>query len=132
MRKQIAGVFIERDGKILLHKRAFEPKGKWDCIGGYVEEGETIEDAAKREAKEETGLTVELGRVLGSFDYYSGEEKTITMFMAKIVGGEVQKSREGEPFWIRPADIKKEMLAFPQYQLRALEQCRAYLDKQKR
>lgn len=51
------GVAIVRDGRILLAKRAREPKqGQWDLIGGFVDAGETFPEAARREAMEETGL----------------------------------------------------------------------------
>src|SRR5689334_16330954 len=55
--KPAAGVFVERDGKLLLVRRGAEPaKGRWDIPGGYMKEGETAEQAARREAREETGL----------------------------------------------------------------------------
>ena len=60
----IAGTLIHNDrGEILL---IFSPKWSVDYSipGGHVELGETIEDAAKREAKEEVGLNVEFEKVL--------------------------------------------------------------------
>ncbi len=56
------GVVIRRRDQVLLARRAGPPKeGEWDMIGGFVEPGETIPEAARREAKEETGL--ELGPI---------------------------------------------------------------------
>jgi mutator protein MutT len=55
-----AGVILEYDGKILLTKRAEEPsKGKLDLPGGFVDPNESIENAVKREIKEE--LEIEIG-----------------------------------------------------------------------
>jgi len=55
------GVVIVNSGKLVLVKRGAEPAlGKWSFPGGAVELGETIRDAAVREAKEECGLDVEL------------------------------------------------------------------------
>jgi ADP-ribose pyrophosphatase YjhB (NUDIX family) len=55
------GVVIVADGKLVLVKRGVEPAlGKWSFPGGAVELGETVRDAAVREAKEECGLEVEL------------------------------------------------------------------------
>jgi ADP-ribose pyrophosphatase YjhB (NUDIX family) len=50
-----AGVFVHRDGKLLLQRRRDD--GTWADHGGCLEIGETLEDAARREVKEETGLT---------------------------------------------------------------------------
>ncbi len=55
------GAVIVQDGKLMLVKRGVEPdKGKWSIPGGAVELGETVGDAAVREAKEECGLDIEL------------------------------------------------------------------------
>lgn len=58
-----AGLLIPDDeGRIILVDPVY--KGYWDLVGGIVEEGESPRDAALREAKEELGLTVEVGRLL--------------------------------------------------------------------
>ncbi|MBB3947949.1 8-oxo-dGTP diphosphatase [Rhizobium skierniewicense] len=54
-----AGLVIERDGKVLLYKRVKPPEaGHWSIVGGKVDHMETAHIAAKREAEEETGLTI--------------------------------------------------------------------------
>jgi ADP-ribose pyrophosphatase YjhB (NUDIX family) len=59
---------IQKDSQILLVKRKKEPfKGFLAFPGGFVNEGERIEDAAKREAKEETSLDIELVDILGVY-----------------------------------------------------------------
>lgn len=61
-------VVIELEGGVVLIKRKNEPfKGKWAIPGGFVERGETVEQAALREAKEETGLKVELDELVGVY-----------------------------------------------------------------
>jgi 8-oxo-dGTP pyrophosphatase MutT (NUDIX family) len=57
-------IFDERD-RVLLH-RATED-GKWHTIGGSIDPGEEIADAAVREAREETGLTIEPLRLVGVY-----------------------------------------------------------------
>lgn len=61
----VCGVVIERNGKYLLvQERRPDVYGKWNLPAGYVDEGETLEEAAIREAKEETGFDIKLGRQL--------------------------------------------------------------------
>ena len=60
---------IVRGGKVLLVKRKAAPfKGFWALPGGMVKRGETAAGAVVREAKEETGLSVKIKRVIGVFD----------------------------------------------------------------
>lgn len=59
---------IVHDGSVVLIKRKNSPyKGRWALPGGFVEYGETVESAAVREAKEETGLDIELGDIVGVY-----------------------------------------------------------------
>jgi len=63
------GAVVIVDGKVVLVKRAHEPlKGRWNLPGGAVELGETLTEACAREMLEETGLVVEVGRVIEVFD----------------------------------------------------------------
>jgi 8-oxo-dGTP diphosphatase len=59
-----------REGRILLIQRAHEPsKGLWSFPGGRIEFGERIVDAVKREVLEETGVTVEPGKIFQVYDW---------------------------------------------------------------
>jgi ADP-ribose pyrophosphatase YjhB (NUDIX family) len=63
------GAVVVRDGKALIVKRAHEPrKGEWSLPGGLLELGESLQDAAQREIKEETGLDVVVGPIIETFD----------------------------------------------------------------
>lgn len=76
------------EGAIVLIERANPPHG-WALPGGYVDYGESLEEAAVREAKEETSLDVEL---LGQFHTYSDPQRDSrqhnisTVFVAQAVG----------------------------------------------
>jgi 8-oxo-dGTP diphosphatase len=64
----VGAIIIERD-RVLLVKRAHPPiQGQWSIPGGVLEVGEMVREAAVREAREETGLVVEPGDLLGVYD----------------------------------------------------------------
>ena len=64
----VSSVIVERDGDVLLQQRAMEPRaGYWTFPGGFLEVGETTAEGARREAKEEVGLDVTLGTLLGVY-----------------------------------------------------------------
>ena len=79
---------IEINGRILLIKRKNPPQG-WAMPGGFVDYGESIEDAVIREAKEETGLNIHLMR---QFHTYSAPDRdprhhtVSTIFIATASG----------------------------------------------
>jgi 8-oxo-dGTP diphosphatase len=64
----VGAIIIDQD-RILLVKRGHAPlAGEWSIPGGVLEVGETMRQAAAREVMEETGLTVDVGELLGVYD----------------------------------------------------------------
>jgi 8-oxo-dGTP diphosphatase len=64
----VGAIIIEND-RVLLVKRGHPPlRGEWSIPGGVLEIGEMLREAAIREAREETGLLVEPGELLGVYD----------------------------------------------------------------
>lgn len=112
--KVATGVVFSHDGGIVLVQRAIEPSlGKWVFPGGYVDRGETVEHAAVRETKEESGLDVRLVRLLGVYSY-PGSTVVLVVYAGKVLGGSV--AIDGESLAIRafpPAEIPWDHLAFP-------------------
>ena len=68
-----AAIIIYQENKVLLQKR--KDNGYWAIHGGAVEIGEIVEEAAKRELYEETGL---IANNIVLFDVYSGEDRLFT------------------------------------------------------
>jgi len=64
----IVGALILNDKEKILLAKSEKWHGLWDCIRGHVEIGEKLEDAIKREVKEETGLDVEVIAEIGFSD----------------------------------------------------------------
>jgi len=91
------GAIIIENSRVLLVKRAHPPiQGQWSIPGGVLEVGELIRDAAIREAREETGLIVEPGELLGVFDRIlrSPDQRVqyhyvLIDFLCRCVGGEL-------------------------------------------
>ncbi len=91
-----ASVLILAGGRVLLAKRAVTPRpGCWDVIGGFVEPGETGEQAAKREVQEEIGADVKLERLLGIFSDVYGPEKVPTLNIYYV--GRIKKRQDLKP-----------------------------------
>jgi len=93
----VDGVYV-KDGKLLLLKRGVEPfKSYWHVVGGHVEEDETLKEAVKREFKEETGLDVVVGSIVGSrLEETLDRIKIIIAFQVVSAKGEVQLNSENE------------------------------------
>ena len=114
--KIAATSIIERDGKILLICRAGDPGyGLWSMPGGYVDRGEVVEEAAMREAKEETGLEVEIDSLVGLFSE-TGHPVMVAAFVAREVGGCLEPGPEALELGFFPPDGLPP-LAFPRDQL---------------
>lgn len=107
--KLAVAVLIEHDGGLLLQRRAIDPgKGKWTFPSGYVDRGERVEDAAMREAFEETGLEVRLTGPLGLYSH-TGNPVVLAVYAAEVVGGTVIASDESDDIASFPVDDLPEL-----------------------
>lgn len=92
--KVVAGTIFTLDGGIVLLKRGVEPAmGKWVFPGGYVDRGESVQEAAVRETREESQIDVQLGPLLNVYSY-SRSPNVIVVYTADAVGGELAAGDE--------------------------------------
>jgi mutator protein MutT len=112
--KIATGVVFTVNGGILLVRRAIDPAyGKWVFPGGYVDRGETLEAAALREVREESGLAVRLTRLLGAYSYPENPV-IVVAYAGEAIGGVLaidEESLAARAF--PPAEIPWSDLAFP-------------------
>lgn len=83
--KPTVDIIIEVDGGIVLVQRKNPPHG-WALPGGFVDAGEWIAAAARREAREETGLDVELTELLGVYSDPRRDPRGLSTISAVFVG----------------------------------------------
>ena len=112
MSKLAVNVAVIHEGKILLTQR--EDFETWILPSGGVEEGESIGQAALRETKEETGIDVELTRLVGVYSRISNMPAGYAvLFAARPIGGEI-KCQPGETIaveWFRPDELPSPLSA---------------------
>jgi mutator protein MutT len=125
------GCFIHDAGRVLLSRRAVEPaRGEWDLVGGFIEPGETAEDAVRREVREETTLRVEPAAYLGSLPDVYGDRDYPTLnliYLVRRVSGDPKpKDDVAELGWFEIDAIPD--LAFP-HQLQAVRLLRHHLGR---
>jgi ADP-ribose pyrophosphatase YjhB (NUDIX family) len=104
---------ITDDGEIVLLRRGIEPgRGQWAQPGGFLEVDETVNQAAIRETREETGLLIEPGEIIGLYTRLEAAVVTIA-YEARIVGGTAAPTPEAlEIATFAPEDLPWPGLAF--------------------
>ncbi len=107
------GAVIVDDGRVLLVKRGHSPlAGEWSIPGGVLEVGETLRQAAIREAREETCLAVEPADLLGVYDRVLRDDDGRTHyhyvlidFLCRRVGGEARAADDADEVrWFSPEE----------------------------
>jgi mutator protein MutT len=114
------GVIIECQGKLLFGVRKHEPqRGKLDLPGGFVDQGETAEQALQRELQEEIGLTIPAARYLYSFPnrypYRGITYDTLDLiFLVQLVGFPPLQAGDdlAELLWLDRDSIDLEQIGF--------------------
>ena len=98
--KVMVDVVIPSEEGVVLIRRGSDPyEGMWALPGGFAEVGETVENAAVREAKEETNLEVELERLVGVYSEPDRDPRghnVSVAFLARATGGEPEAATDAD------------------------------------
>ncbi len=111
--KVVVGTIGTIDNKIVLLRRAIEPAyGRWVFPGGFVNRGETVEQAGIREAKEEVNLDVRIKELLNVYSYPE-PSFVFVVYSVAVVGGDLRAADEAiEVETFSPEKIPWQGLAF--------------------
>ena len=108
------GAVIVQENRVLLIRRGQPPLlGEWSLPGGVLECGETLREAVIREAREETGLTVEAGEMLGVYERIIRSEDgrvryhyVLIDFLCCRVSGDLKAGSDAADVrWFRPEEL---------------------------
>tara|TARA_R110002072_G_scaffold269796_2_gene429102 strand:- start:11312 stop:11941 length:630 start_codon:yes stop_codon:yes gene_type:complete len=110
----VVGCLVERDGEILLCRRAIEPAhGKWTIPAGFLELNESMADGARRETAEEAGASVEILTPHSQLELTHIGQLHVT-YRARMLNDELAPGVESlECAFFRPEDIPWQDMAFP-------------------
>lgn len=96
--KLMVDVVIPSGEGVVLIRRGSDPfEGQWALPGGFVEVGETVEQAAAREAAEETGLAVEIARLVGVYSEPERDPRghnVSVAFLARVLSGQMRAATD--------------------------------------
>jgi 8-oxo-dGTP diphosphatase len=107
----------DRRGRLLLIRRGRPPfQGRWGLPGGFCEWKETTEKCCARETKEETGLTVRVGKLLGVYSRPDRDPRghnVTVLYEARPVRGKAHGGDDAaEARWFSPRELRKLSYAF--------------------
>jgi len=107
-----AAIPRDEEGRIwLLRRTLHEGAGLWTFPGGYVELGESVEDAARRETREELEMEIELGALVGVYSR-AAERTVLVVFHARALGIGRETAEASEVRAFAPAELPWDELAF--------------------
>jgi len=109
--KIVAGILVYNNNDEIFLAKNVKWDDKWTVIGGHLEMGESLQDCAKREVKEETNLEIEDIRLVDIQEsifpntYYKNKHMIFVDFSAKMSGGDAKLNDEFSEYkWFKPED----------------------------
>lgn len=110
-RIDVVYVLIQKDETILMVKNG----NSWSLPGGKREEGETLEEAARREVYEETGFTVQVNGLVNVNERIAANHDLFFTFKGEIKGGHIQLGRDPEIQTVEWVDLDMAQKRMPWY-----------------
>jgi 8-oxo-dGTP diphosphatase len=105
----VGAVIKDDEGRLLLIKRGHEPSaGLWSLPGGRIEPGETDAEALVREMREETGLEIEAGHLLGTVQRPGRQGTVIDIrdYTATVIGGTLRPGDDAaDARWVPTGEL---------------------------
>ncbi|MFB6203412.1 MAG: NUDIX hydrolase [Candidatus Nanohaloarchaea archaeon] len=136
--RTVVKALITCNGKILIGKKEEDDEhpigGEWHILGGHLEKGEQMEEAVRREVKEETGLEVEVHQVVDvmTFPWEDGDDRNSVQVLYHCES----ESMDAEPMedlqqveWVEPEDLKDELNEKEEKRLENREPQAGFLEK---
>ena len=102
----VAAVIFDEYGRIFATQRGYgEWKDWWEFPGGKIETDETLQQALKREIREELEAEIEVGKLMKTIDYdYPNFHLTMHCFKCRLMGGVTLKEHEAAK-WLAPSEL---------------------------
>ncbi|MBI3986225.1 MAG: A/G-specific adenine glycosylase [Lentisphaerae bacterium] len=107
---RVAVGIVRRNGRLLIAQRPYDAMlgGLWEFPGGRRQAGETLRETARREIREETGLTVRVGETLGTVRHaYSHFTVTIAAFLCEAGRGRARPVASLRVRWVFPGELRR-------------------------
>jgi ADP-ribose pyrophosphatase YjhB (NUDIX family) len=110
-----AGVIVTLAGEVVLVRRRYEPRVNYWCLpAGYMELGESTEEAAIRECHEETNLHVTIDTLVGVYSFGAGSSSgLVVIYAATMFGGSLRAGDDALDVATFPCDALPAAMAFP-------------------
>ncbi len=105
--KKVVAAVIKDGDKIFATQRGYgEFKGMWEFPGGKIEEGETAEEALKREIVEELETEIQVGELIDAVEFdYPNFHLSMECFWAEVLTGDLVLKEHEDARWMRKEEL---------------------------
>ena len=104
---EVVAAIIIKDGEVFATQRGYgEWKGFWEFPGGKMEEGETPQEALKREIMEELGIEIKVGELITKIEYdYPTFHLSMDCFFVEIISGDLILKKHEDAKWLTKEEL---------------------------